>query len=58
MFRRTRFNYLATTGLDEHEINALATFNAEKARGLVHTVSYAEAMAALQRRYNAVALKK
>lgn len=28
--------------------NALATFNSERARGLVHTAEYAEEMAALQ----------
>lgn len=39
--------------LTSEELTALATYNAECYRGLVHTEEYAEHMAALQARFDA-----
>ena len=40
-------------GLTAEEIDQLARFNGESARGLVHTEEYATRMAALQARFDA-----
>jgi len=39
-------------GLSDHQIGVLANYNAERARGLVHTAEWMEKMAALQKLYN------
>lgn len=44
---------LPASGLTEVELQRLGTYNAERARGLVHTDEWQAAMAALQARFNA-----
>jgi hypothetical protein len=39
-------------GLSYYELNQLATYNAERSRGIVHTPEWDAKMAALQRRFN------
>lgn len=41
------------SGLTEVELQRLGAYNAERARGLVHTDEWQAAMAALQARFNA-----
>lgn len=41
-----------TFGLTGEEVRLLATFNAERHRGLVHTPEYSERMDELQRRFD------
>lgn len=38
--------------LEEHEIDMLATYNSEVARGLIHNMGWQQRMAELQRRFN------
>jgi hypothetical protein len=39
-------------GLKRHELAALATYNGERSRGLVHTEEYQQRMARLQQTYD------
>jgi hypothetical protein len=40
------------TGLSEFELSRLGTYNAERARGIVHTPAWAAQMAVLQERFD------
>jgi hypothetical protein len=40
------------TGLSEFELNQLAAYNAERARGIVHTPAWTARMAELQARFD------
>lgn len=53
--RLTPYDWEASYGLTEHEINTLATYNSEKARGLMHTPTYTEQMRVLQGRFDTAA---
>ena len=45
-------HHLADYPLDSDDLTALATFNSERHRGLVHTHEYADRMAQLQKRHD------
>jgi hypothetical protein len=40
------------TGLSDYEVEALAQYNAERSRGVLHTPGYMAAMAELQRQFD------
>lgn len=42
-------------GLTEYELNQLSTYNAERARGIVHTAGWQAQMAVLQVRFDEAA---
>jgi hypothetical protein len=52
MRRRKKIDVAGLCGLTGDELSRLATFNGERARGLVHTEEYRERMAKLQSRFD------
>jgi hypothetical protein len=54
-WRARRRRSTADRGLTEYEVNQLATYNAERARGIVHTPGWQAQMAVLQARFDVAA---
>jgi hypothetical protein len=50
---RQRAQVVERYGITESELNMLSTYNAECARGVMHTPEWARRMAEIQGRYNA-----
>ena len=57
MWRRRRQRPQQWFQMSEQDINALATYNSERHRGLRHTTAYSEKMRVLQERFDDEARK-